>query len=239
MISQTVFLTIFLVIFSWTDACVCTRESSTTDCSERVFYSSTLTPRAIIDNANIGEPYSLTSKGELLFSSGKVFLSRLLRIPLAKPGKLNEHKVILVDVIYSHRNPVSPTQDMDPRIMLSDGTSAVGFHTHDKDNFGNLSPVRSCEGTSGATLGSMSCPPESIRVTSKPATIHTLHFRLEPQQQASGVFHGSYDREISLYRRYSKILRPERGLYLEVYRHHEPEQYIFSFIKIIAQEERL
>jgi hypothetical protein len=203
-----------------------------------VFYSSTLNAGALIDNANFGEPYSLSSKGELQFGSGTVSLSRLLRIPLVKPGILNENGVVLIDVVYSHRNPTSPTADMDTRIMLSDGTSAVGFLTHDQDNFGSLSPVISCEGTSGARLGSQSCSTETIRVTSEPATVHTLHFRLDPHKQASGAIHGSYDRGISLYRQYSKILRPERGLFLEVYRSDKGEQYIFSFFKITVRAER-
>jgi hypothetical protein len=191
-----------------------------------------------MDNANFGEPYVLTSKGELHFRGGRVSYSRLLRIPIAKPGKLSADKAILVDIIYSHRSPLSPTSDMDPRIMLSDGISAVGFHTHDKGNFNNLSPVRSCEGISGPTLRSASCLIESIRVTSNPATVHTLHFRLEPQKTASGIIRGSYDREISLFRQYNKILKPERGLFLEVYRDHNYEEYIFSFFKVTAQEEQ-
>ena len=238
MISRVAFLIILFALFSWTDASACTCESSTLDCSDGVFYSTTLTPLAILDNANIGEPYTLTSIGELQFGSGTVDLTRLLRIPLAKPGILNEHRVILVDVVYSHRSPISSLTDMDPRIMLSDGISAVGFRTHDKVNFDSDSPVRSCEGSSGPTLGSMSCPAENIRVTSEPATVHTLHFRLEPQKQASGVIRGSYDREVSVFRQYTKILKPERGLVLEVYRHDAPEQYVFSFFKITARVER-
>ena len=53
--------------------------SSKNDCDYRAFYSATLTPRAIIDHAYIGEPYYLTAKGELLFKGGTVPHSRLLR----------------------------------------------------------------------------------------------------------------------------------------------------------------
>ena len=47
-----------------------------------VMVSSTVTPRAIVDHADVGEPFSFTAAGELLFKGGTVEYSRLLRIPL-------------------------------------------------------------------------------------------------------------------------------------------------------------
>lgn len=95
------------------------------------------------------------------------------------------------------------------------------------------------EGLSGYQLGSPRITSDTIRVHSEPATVHSLHFRLEPQLPASCVARGSYDREVSIYHKYTKTLHPERGLYLEVYRNNVEEQYIFSFFKIQAHVERL
>ena len=196
-----------------------------------------LTPRAILDHAQIGEPYSLTAKGELLFKSGSVKFARLFRISLAKPGRLNKYGTVVVDVMFSHRSPISPTTDMDPYVMLSDGTSSVGFVISDKDNYGNYPPFSAAEGLSGPILHYQSETSGDFRVTSDPATVNTLHFRLEPHRPADCFAHGSYDREVSHYHQYSKTLYPERGLYVDVYRNHAPEQFLFSVFKIRAQVE--
>ena len=145
-----------------------------------------------------------------------------------------------MDVIFSHRNPISPTTDMDPFITLSDGISSVGFVVFDKSNFGNHAPITAVEGLSGPKMHSPSIIPGHLRVTSEPATVHTLHFRLESQRPAEGFGHASYGSEISVYHQYSRILHPERGLSIEVYRENDlPEQYIFSFFKIRGQVESL
>ena len=218
-------------------SCICD-DCRKNDCSDGVFFSAMLTPRAILDHAHAGEPFSLTAKGELLFKSGTVPYSRLLRIPLAKPGRLNKYGAIVVDVIVSHRSPISPTADMDPHFMLSDGISAVGLKVKDAANFKSFSPIFAIEGVSGPKLRFPSPTVEDFRVTSGPATVHNLHFRLEPQRPAECFAHASYDREISLYHQYSRVLHPERGLYIEVYRDDEiEEQFLFSFFKIHAQVE--
>ena len=122
--------------------------------------------------------------------------------------------------------------------MISDGVSAVGFETRDKDNFETHSPILSCEGTSGSIL-SRTCRPESIRVSSDPATVHTMHFRLPPREPVSGSCSGSYDRAVSVYLNYTYPLHSERGLYLEVYRNNPREIYIFSYFRIQIWVENL
>ena len=220
--------------------CTCEDSISNKEVNDGVFYNAMLTPRLLLDHAFVGEPYSLTAKGELLFRSCKEIFTRLLRIPLAKPGQLNKSGTIVVDVVVSHRSPISPTADMDTHIMLSDGISSVGFLVHDKGNFRDSPPINAVEGLSGPKLHDTLTTSEQFRVTSDPATVHTLHFLLEPQRAAEGFAHASYDREISDYHRYRKILHPELGLYVEVYRGDDcREQFLFSFFKVKAQVQSL
>jgi hypothetical protein len=217
--------------------CSCDYGSSKSDNSDGVFFSAMLTPPAILDIAQVGEKYFLTSKGEIQFKTGAAAHTRLLRIPLAKQGNLDTFRTIVVNVVVSHRSLISPTADMDPYFMLSDGVSSVGMKMHDKDNFRHYSPIVAVEGQSGTRLGSPSQTAEDLRVTSTPATVHYLHFRLEPNRRAQCFAHASYDREISLYHQYSKVLHPERGLFFEVYRDDTKDQYVFSFFQIHAQAE--
>ncbi|XP_062503452.1 uncharacterized protein LOC134180334 [Corticium candelabrum] len=206
--------------------------------SRGTIYDAYLNPDAIINNANFGESYSLNSHGELVFQNGANNRARLFRIPLSRPNRLSGSETLLVDVTYSNRNPISPNSDMDTTVMLSDGVSAVGFLTVDKSNFDTQSPILACEGTSGNTL-TRSCPGDSLRVTSDPATVHSAHFRLPSGQPASGSLSGSYDRGVSVYRNYTDPLHFERGLYLEIYRGDAIEQFIFSYFRIQVQVESL
>ncbi|XP_062504643.1 uncharacterized protein LOC134181389 [Corticium candelabrum] len=213
-------------------------EAARSQHSRGTIYDAYLNPAAIINNANFGESYSLNSRGELVFQNGAHTRARLFRIPLSRPNRLSGSETLLVDVTYSNRNPISPNADMDTTVMLTDGVSAVGFLTVDKDNFATQAPLQSCEGTSGKTV-IRSCRSESLRVTSDPAIVHSVRFRLPSGQPVSGSISGSYDRGVSVYRNYTDPLHFERGLYLEIYRDDVNEQFIFSYFRIQVQVESL
>ncbi len=237
-LSSTFFWTVFALLCSLcVNGDVCCETARSPD-SSGIIYDAYLNAGVIINNANFGEPYTLNSHGELVFHAGTRQFGRLFRIPLSRPNRLSGHETLLVDVTYSNRSPISPSTDMDPSFMLSDGVSAVGFLTRDKANFPSLSPIVPCDGTSGATVA-LTCSERDIRVTSDPATVHSLHFRLQPEQPASGSYSGSYDRGVSVYSNYTNLLYFKRGLYFEVYRNDPNEQYIFSYFRIQVQAESL
>ncbi|XP_062505835.1 uncharacterized protein LOC134182447 [Corticium candelabrum] len=239
-LSSTVSLTVFALLCSCfvNGNNVCGERARSTH-STGAIYDAYLNPSAIINNANFGEPYTLNSHGELVFHAGTTLNGRLFRIPLCRPNRLSGSETLLVDVTYSNKNPISPTTDMDPHFMLSDGVKAVGFEIRDKAYFASASPIASCEGTSGTFLATRTCCSENIRVTSDPPTVHSLHFRLQAGQPASGSCSGSYDRGVSVYRNYTDPLYFERGLYFEVYRDSPSEQYIFSYFRIQVHVESL
>ena len=208
-----------------------THACSTPNCQDEIFYNKMLTSSAILDNAHVGEAYSLTVTGEILFDKSTSRSTRLLRIPLAKAGQLNQFQKISVDVTFSHRNPTSPTTDMDLAVFLSDRVSAIGFRSHDKANFPLYCPLCACEGVSGHKMSALSCNNINKGITSNPATVHTLHFRIDPQRPATAA---GYSNVMSVYHQYSKKLHLERGLYLELYRDDPGDTYMVSFIKAEA-----
>ena len=208
-----------------------THACSTPNCQDGIFYNVVLTPSAILDNAHVEEAYSLTVTGEILFDKSTSRSTRLLRIPLAKAGQLNQFQKISVDVTFSHRNPTSPTTDMDLAVFLSDRVSAIGFRSHDKANFSLYCPLCACEGVSAHKLSALSCNNINKGITSNPATVHTLDFRIDPQRPATAA---GYSNVMSVYHQYSKKLHLERGLYLELYRDDPGDTYMVSFIKAEA-----
>ena len=232
------FAFIFLLESARSQACdrSSTYDYRTFNCQDGIFYNAMLTPSAILDNAHVGQVYSLTATGEILFGTGTSKSTRLLRIPLAKAGQLNQFQTISVDVTFSHKNPTSPTTDMDLAVFLSDGVSAIGFRSHDKLNFRDHCPLCACEGVSGHKMSALSCNNINKGITSNPATVHTLHFRIDPQRPATAA---GYSNVMSVYHQYSKKLHLERGLYLELYRNDPGETYILSFIRAQAYAECL
>lgn len=153
-----------------------------------------------------------------------------------KPGVLRDERRYLVTISTSVVNPRTPSTDMDLAVYVSDGVRSVGHFILDQSNYASGPPIWCCETASGQTR-SETCHQTGVRVSSLPAQVVTGCYNVGGNQPAAGIAHAAYHHEIAVFHAYTSIIRPSRGLYLEVYRDHVAEQYSIKFFKVRVDEE--
>ena len=204
-----------------------------------VYFNSLLTPQWLANQAQTYEKFTFSNEA-LLFKDGSVFNHRLIRVRLVKPGLLRDDLRYLVTITLSYVSPISPTTDMDPHVFVSDGVNDIGHDMLDADNYPSLTPLRACEATSSLSP-TITCVDTDVRVNNyfvSPQVVNAI-YNVGGNQAATGEAYASYDRVISVFHTYTKVLQPSRGLYLDIHRDHANEQYLIKFVKVKVEQELL
>ena len=127
---------------------------------------------------------------------------------------------VAVDVSYASSN------DHDPTIGISDGTSFIGVHAADTSS----TPCRITQGDSSSAVLTSISHISGPTVTSQRYSSE-IKIQLRPAEQW-GSCHTEHDGGYTNVGNYQRLLDPSKGLKLEVYHHNAGEKYRIKYIEV-------
>ena len=187
-----------------------------------------MTPKWIENNAVITTPHALYPHDqyfEILPTTGALY-QRALQIPLVAPNILTSTDSVTVTVTVAVDVSYASSNDHDPTIGISDGTSFIGFIAHDRTEF----PCDTLEGVINSNTIQNPMHPHGPSVTSRnyPSEIK---IQLRPAEQW-GSCHTEHDGGYTNAGNYQRLLNPSEGLYFEVYHKDAHEKYRIKYIVV-------
>ena len=149
---------------------------------------------------------------------------RALQFTLVAPNILTSTDsvtvTVAVDVSYASSN------DHDPTIGISDGTSFIGFIAHDRSEF----PSDTLEGAINSNIIQNPIHPQGPSVTSR-CYSSEINMQLRPAEQW-GSCHTEHDGGYTNVGNYQRLLDPSKGLYFEVYHKDAHEKYRIKYVVV-------
>ena len=202
---------------------------------ERLIYHQTMTPSWLEAHASYIDSSRTTTADQLTFNAGLVNSAALLKVPMIPAGLIRDSTPLTVDITVAHDVSIGQGSDSDIRYGVSDGTRFIGFQTHDKLNYGSLSPCYGLEGKSGSTLS----PIRHESATPKPSDsfypgqfVFTL--KLDERWGSCYTAHdGGFVRTAG----YNNRLVLSKGLTLEVYKGDAGERVGIRYIKVAIKQD--
>ena len=175
------------------------------------------------------------STGESIsFAAGKRRNNRLIRVTLAEPNVLNKTARYVVTATISHRNPVSVHTDMDLNVVVSDGSSGVGYSFPDQ----NSSKIMyAAEGRSLEDIFVHNLDIPFGTTAFKYSPLHTVQVKFGGNLKAFGIGKTVSDVNRIGTHQYSKTLNPAKGVYLDLHREDKHEQFNIEFIEVRLERE--
>ena len=189
-----------------------------------------MTPDWLYQYATVTRPFTAHLKYlELL--SGKNVYERLIQAELIAPNILTATDSVVVTLTIAMDTVLADSADHDPIFGISDGTSFIGFHVMDKDNYKDHTPCVYIEGDeTNKTLNignrDITGTYVSSRVFSSEITI-----QIKPNSQW-GSCHTEHDEGLVNIVNYQRKLDFTKGLYLQMYRDHAIEKYRVEYIAV-------
>ena len=178
--------------------------------------------------------YEPLSAGESIsFAAGKRRNNRLIRVTLAEPNVLNKTARYVVTATISHRNPVSVHTDMDLNVVVSDGSSGVGYSFSEQ---GNSKIMYAAEGKSQGEIFAHYLIPSGV-TPFKYSPLHTVQVKFGGNLKAFGIGKTVSDVNRIGTHQFSKTLNPAKGVYLDLHREDELEQFNIEFIEVRLERE--
>ena len=183
-----------------------------------------MTPKWIEKNANITGSHDLYPQYLEIRSTSDAHHQQALQIPLVAPNILTSTDSVTVTVTVAMDVSYASSNDHDPTIGISDGTSFIGFIAHDRVP----SPCSLREGDSGAgTLENVNYD-AGPHVTSRRYSSE-IKIQLRPAEQW-GSCHTEHDGGYVNTANYQHLLDASKGLYFDIYYHHHVEKYRIKYI---------
>ena len=185
------------------------------------------TPRDIRAVAEFTTRYYNYSTTAITFNGGSSTNSRLFKLPLIGGGLLTYSADVVVKITVGLQNDIR-SHDSDPKFLLSDGDSGIGFEMREEAD-----RCQGIQGLMGDVLSSLikrdgashesTTLPEEFVLTIKPSSYWgSCYFAVD-----SGLISPAY---------YSRRLDLRKGLWLEVYGEHSGEQYLINYIIVEIHE---
>ena len=185
-----------------------------------------MTPKWIHSNAVITGPHALHSQYfEILSATGALY-QRALQIPLVAPNILTFTDSVTVTVTVAVDVSYASSNDHDPTIGISDGTSFIGAFVVDR----STTPCRIKEGGSSTTVLADVNHITGSTVTSRRYSSE-IKIQLRPAEQW-GSCHTEHDGGYTNVGNYQRLLDPSKGLQLEIYRGDANEKYRIKYIVV-------
>ena len=201
-----------------------------------------VTPNDVI-NKRYGKRVRLDEKlsggSSITFNAGTTDFNRLMRITLAEPNVLDDSAQYVVTATIAHRNPVSVTTDMDLYVTVSDGISAVGYLILDETNRKSKDTMWPCEGSNGKTFvdHELGCTKLKSQAPTKFSPPHTVQVKFGGDHKAFGIAKTVSDVTVMSTHDFARTLKPENGIFVDIYRHNKGERYIIDFIEVRLEKE--
>ena len=185
------------------------------------------TPRGIRSKAEFTTSYYNYSATAITFEGGVTSYQRLFKLPLIPHDMLAYSSDITAKITVGLQKAIRH-YDSDPKFLLSDGSSGIGFEMREE-----AIRCQGIQGTMGDVLGSRSLRggvfhkstilPEEFVLTIKPTEYWgSCYFAVD-----SGLISPvTYSRRIDL----------RKGLWLEVYAENTSEKYLFNYIIVEIHE---
>ena len=185
-----------------------------------------MTPKWIHSNAVITGPHALNGQYyEVLPTTGALH-QRALQIPLVAPNILTSTDSVTVTVTVAVDVSYASSNDHDPTIGISDGTSFIGVHAGDT----TTTPCLITQGDSSTTVLADINHINGPTVTSRRYSSE-IKIQLRPAEQW-GSCHTEHDGGYTNVDNYQRLLDLSKGLQFEVYRNHADEKYRIKYIVV-------
>ena len=187
------------------------------------------TPYDIRDDAEFTTRYSSYSRTAISFKGGSSSYSRLFKLPLLAGDLLTYSADITVKITVGLQNAIR-SDDSDPKFLLSDGDSGVGFEMREEAGADRCRGIQGLMGDvlssritrDGASHKSSTLPEEFVLTINPSKSWGSCHFAVD-----SGLISPAY---------YSRRLDLRKGLWLEVYGEDTGEQYLINYIIVEIHE---
>jgi len=125
---------------------------------------------------------------------------------------------------------VADSADHDPSFGVTDGINFNGFIVHDKDNYKDISPCHSIEGS--VKGGILQNPVQgSGSLVSARRYSGEVKIRMRPSEKW-GACHTEHDEGFTNVQLYKNALDITKGLKFEMYRQHIGEKYRVKYISV-------
>ena len=160
-----------------------------------------------------------------------------MRITLVEPNVLDDSSRYIVTATIAHRSPVSVTTDMDLFVTVTDGLFTVGYAIFDEVNRKSRDFLKPCEGRSSQIFDHTVCALVKHSGQAKYSPLHTVQVKLGGGHRAFGVGKTVSDVQLLFPHQFQNVLKPEKGLFLDLYRQHTAEQYTIDFIEVKLDKE--
>lgn len=158
-----------------------------------------------------------------------------LQVPLVRKDQLEADKVYLISMTIHHTKLDQTHADNDLMLVVSDKASAAGFWFMDQQPFVTLA------GVPGVVLTQITrSVPDSeapTKDTNYPEVWH-MRMRLTAQSTWGTVWGPSLSAGQGKQSIYPRVLRPNQGLWLELYRNDPKEAYLIKYIEVTISAEQ-
>ena len=193
-------------------------------------YHKLMTPDWLYKYATITRPFTAHLK-YLEFLSGKNVYERLIQAELIAPNILTATDSIVVTLTIAMDTALANSADHDPIFGISDGTSFLGFHVMDKDNYGDHTPCVYIEGD--AINKTLNIGNRDITGTLVKSRLFSseITIQIKPNSQW-GSCHTEHDEGLVNIVNYQRKLDFTKGLFLQMYRDHATEKYRIEYIAV-------
>ncbi|XP_065916429.1 uncharacterized protein [Dysidea avara] len=193
------------------------------------------TPYDILGNAEFTTEYSQYTSTALKFDGDTTPGKRIFKLPLIPNGILYSYSditvVVTVGLDNEKRDNAQKYYDSDPKFLLSDGRTGIGFDVRDElDNRAICNGMQATMGETLSSVASFSGSPHQYSILPEEIVL-----TLKPSQRWGSCFIAANSGVISPVK-YTRSIHPDQGLWLEVYREDSGERYTFIYIKIEIHE---
>ena len=189
-------------------------------------YHQLMSPKWIENNAVITGPHALYPQYFEILPTTGVHYQQSLQLPLVAPNILTSTDSVTVTVTVAMDVSYASSNDHDPMIGISDGTSFIGVQAKDRIGY----PCHVLEGKSSTVLLNPVHVNSGPTVTSRRYSSE-IKIQLRPAEQW-GSCHTEHDGGYTYVGNYRRLLDPSKGLKLEVYHHSPGEKYRIKYIVV-------
>ena len=188
-----------------------------------------MTPSWLKAHASHIDSYHSIGSDQITFNAGLSDNALLLKVTLVAVGELTDETPLTVEVTMAS---VPQTRDCDPRYGLSDGTNFIGFATVDIHEYRLVAPCYGMEATSGESLSNTRALASEFPKPSEKFYPDEFVFTLKLDKSRGWCF-TPHDGGFTKTAEYSRRLKLNQGLSLEVYKMQRGESVSIKYIKVI------
>ena len=194
-----------------------------------------MTPDWLYKHSTITKPFTVQPK-YLEILAGNNEYERLIQAELIAPNILTVTDSVVVTLTIAMDTVLADSGDHDPIFGISDGTSFIGFHAMDKDNYKDHTPCVYIEGDAiNKTLNIRNRDITGTLVNSRLFSSE-ITIQIKPNSQW-GSCHTEHDEGLVNIVNYQRKLNYTKGLYLHMYRDHAVEKYRIEYITVNVELE--